>query len=179
VIYFTRYLLLVQLELFNKYGFVHNDIHLGNILIKKEKSTINFNYKDNNIKLDTDIKLYLTDFEYSLILFYSINPKIKQFLKDINNRNYDYTLEKNIYNTFYCCLELLEDEKMKTKLHHLLARGKIDDYSIEKYHDKTKRSLDEYSSGRRPENNFITITNIHANEIISALFKLLFQQSFL
>jgi hypothetical protein len=68
---------------------------------------------------------------------------------------------------------------MKTKLHHLLTRGKIDDYSIEKYHDKTKRSLDEYSSGRRPENNFITITNIHANEIISALFKLLFQQSFL
>jgi hypothetical protein len=179
VIHFTKYLLLVQLELFNKYGFVHNDIHLGNILIKKEKSTINFNYKDNNIKLDTDIKLYLTDFEYSLILFYSINPKIKQFLKDINNRNYDYTLEKNIYNTFYCCLELLEDEKMKTKLHHLLTRGKIDDYSIEKYHDKTKRSLDEYSSGRRPENNFITITNIHANEIISALFKLLFQQSFL
>ena len=68
---------------------------------------------------------------------------------------------------------------MKTQLHHLLARGKIDDYSIEKYYDKTKRNFDDYSSKRRPESNFITITNIHANEIISALFKLLFQQSFL
>jgi hypothetical protein len=179
VIHFTKYLLLLQLELFNTYGFVHNDIHLGNILIKKEKDTINFNHNGNKIKLKTDIKLLLTDFEYSLILFYSINPKIITFLKDAINRNYDYTLEKNIYNTFYCCLELLEDEKMKTKLHHLLARGKIDDYSIEKYYDKTKRNFDDYSSKRRPESNFITITNIHANEIISALFKLLFQQSFL
>lgn len=30
-----KYLLLIQLELFNLYGFIHKDIHLGNVLVEK------------------------------------------------------------------------------------------------------------------------------------------------
>jgi hypothetical protein len=182
MIYSLKYLLLIQLELFESYGFVHNDMHLGNILIKKldnQTTTINFIYDNNEIKFDTKIMFYLNDFDYSLILFDRYNRSIKDFLKKPNNRKYDYTLESNIYNTFYHCINLLDDEKKKTKLYHLLANGKIDKYSRELYYDKTMRNFNMFCSGEKPEINFIRITKILASDIISNLFKLLFKQSFI
>ena len=123
--------------------------------------------------------LYIADFDYSLILFNSINPKISNFLKNKDNRKYDYTLESNIYNTFYHCLNLLKDETLKTKLHHLLKDGKINDYTRDSYYEKTKKNFSAYSSGEKPELNFKNITRILASDIISNLFRLLFKQSFL
>lgn len=181
MIHFLKYLLHIQLELFDTYGFVHNDMHLGNVLIRKldkQTTTIVFNYDKNKINFDTNIMLYIADFDYSLILFNSINPKISNFLKNKDNRKYDYTLESNIYNTFYHCLNLLKDETLKTKLHHLLKDGKINDYTRDSYYEKTKKNFSAYSSGEKPELNFKNITRILASDIISNLFRLLFKQSF-
>jgi len=179
VIHIIKYLVLVQLELFNTYGFVHNNIKLTNIFIKKNPSIILFDFNSNKIRLKTNIKLYFTDFEHSLILFSSINPKIKEYLKNIENKNYNHTLENNILNTFHCCLKLLKNNKFKMKLQNRLEHGSLITYSRQIYYNKTKKVYDDYCCGKRPELNYKSITNIIVNDMISSLFKLLFKQYFL
>ena len=60
MIIILKQLLMIQLELFDKYQFVHNDIHLGNIFIDKISQENKIIY-DKNIL--TSFNIYLTDFE--------------------------------------------------------------------------------------------------------------------
>jgi thiamine kinase-like enzyme len=122
-----KYLLNMQYELYYKYGFIHNDIHLGNILIEKTDDHVtNFISYDLDlpseiintiqVKISTKFNLYLTDFEYSLVLKKSLYPEIMTFLKDKSNIKKDNTLSRNLYNTFEACLELIEDDTLRYNL---------------------------------------------------------------
>jgi thiamine kinase-like enzyme len=122
-----KYLLNMQYELYYKYGFIHNDIHLGNILIEKTDDHVtNFISYDLDlpseiidtiqVKISTKFNLYLTDFEYSLVLKKSLYPKIMTFFKDKSNIKKDNTLSRNLYNTFEACLELIEDDTLRYNL---------------------------------------------------------------
>jgi len=122
-----KYLLNMQYELYYKYGFIHNDIHLGNILIEKTDDHVtNFISYDLDlpseiidtiqVKISTKFNLYLTDFEYSLVLKKSLYPEIMTFFKDKSNIKKDNTLSRNLYNTFEACLELIEDDTLRYNL---------------------------------------------------------------
>jgi len=124
MIFYLKYLLFIQIELFNKYGFVHNDIHLGNILLKKEKDPVTFNFIFNNedIEITTNKILVLTDFEESLI----ISKDNRKVMLQSDKCKYIDTLESNIYNTFSMAIELLESEKEKYDLSRILNKNTND-----------------------------------------------------
>lgn len=127
MMHFLKYLLLIQLELFTNYGFTHNDIHLGNILLlnlKKESKIKSFEFIFNNKKITftTDILLVLTDFEESLI----ISNKTRKVLEQSSKCTYMNTLEANLYSTFEYSIELLKDEKQKHDLSRKLRKYKDD-----------------------------------------------------
>jgi len=92
MIIYLKYLLLIQIELFNKYGFTHNDIHLGNILVKKTQNTFNFLFGTNTIEIITDKTLVLTDFEESII----ISKKTRKVILQSKKCKYGCSLESNI-----------------------------------------------------------------------------------
>ncbi len=60
-----KQLLYCQLELFDNYGFLHNDIHLGNILLQKSTDKINIKYKIQKqiLNIDTRYICLLCDFD--------------------------------------------------------------------------------------------------------------------
>jgi len=143
--------LLIQIELFNKYGFVHNDIHLGNILLKKEKDPVTFNFIFNNedIEITTNKILVLTDFDeswqikifrflFDTILYYKkskifynnesliISKDNRKVMLQSDKCKYIDTLESNIYNTFSMAIELLESEKEKYDLSRILNKNTND-----------------------------------------------------
>ena len=112
VINILKQLLLAQLYIFNNTGFLHNDIHLGNILVKKSKEDITLNYKiniiDNNIPINkhriniiTNFLPLISDFDRASI--YN-QPHITE--EEYNDQN---TLGSNIYDTFNRCIVLLKN----------------------------------------------------------------------
>jgi serine/threonine protein kinase len=123
MIIYLKYLLLIQIELFNKYGFVHNDIHLGNILLKKIKKpeSFKFIFNDNEMEINTKKILVLTDFEESLI----ISKENRKVMLQFNKCKYIDTLESNIYNTFSMAIELLKSDKEKYELSRILNKNTI------------------------------------------------------
>lgn len=134
-----KYLLNIQYELYYKYGFVHNDIHLGNILIEKaDAHTTEFRsydldlpselIKEFQVKISTKFKLYLSDFEYSLILKKSLYPEIMTFFETKKNIKKENTLIHNLYNTFEACLELIKDDTLRDNLFK-----KYQDYGKDQY----------------------------------------------
>jgi len=146
MMYFLRYLLLIQLELYTKYDFVHNDIHLGNILttnLKKQnkRKTFTFLFENKGFDITTEILLVLTDFEDALIL----DNETKKNLLDKKTSLYPYTLEKNIYNTFECAIKLIKDEKERYKLNMIFED--LEDENI-KEREKLEKSFIDFCSGK-------------------------------
>jgi serine/threonine protein kinase len=86
--------ILCVLEAYLKVGFVHNDLHFKNVLIKKTKSKeINYNINDEIIKIEipeNGFKIKLMDFEFS-----KFNQKPVMFWKDIK-----FNLIKSIVSYF-------------------------------------------------------------------------------
>lgn len=80
--YFEKYytitiqLLLAQLVVFEKYGFVHNDITLSNILFKIHKSPIKFLYEINKLNVpidDNELQVVISDFGKAMFIFFRGN----------------------------------------------------------------------------------------------------------
>ena len=140
------YLLNMQYELYYNYGFVHRDIHLGNIFIEKNDphiiEFISYDFdlpfdiiQEIQVKMNINFKLYLTDFEDSLIFKKSLYPEITKFLQDKNNIIKDNTLMKTLYNTFETCLELIKDD---TERYNLFR--KYQDFGKDSYVEMVKKS---------------------------------------
>ena len=198
-----HYLLNMQYELYYKYGFVHGDIHLGNIFIEKtEPITIDFETYNSNLPLEiireihvkivTPIKLYLTDFEDSLIFKKSYYPEIMTFLSKKENIREDHTLLRSLYNTFETCLELIQDDKLRYDLYQ-----KYQDYGKDEYaemvrlhvlesQDFTKENIKEdikpyhikilstYARGLSTEQTHIEKTLSRAQKIGNDIYNYLF-----
>lgn len=141
VINILKQLLLAQLYIFNKTGFLHNDIHLGNILIKKSKEDITLNYKiniiDNNIPINkhrinitTNFLPLISDFDRASI--YN-QPYITE--EEYNDQN---TLGSNIFDTFNRCIVLLKNKDEKELIYQKINEKNI---NIEKYINFSKKNL--------------------------------------
>ncbi len=128
-----------QLNVFYKYGFVHNDIHNGNILYEYSNKNTKYLYtvckspfgKDRMVINDCNIKLgeiipIICDFDKSQCL----NPDIlyqysSKFFNDKNNFDeYSFTLISNLTKTINLCISLLDDSKNKKII---LLKSKIID----------------------------------------------------
>jgi hypothetical protein len=141
VINILKQLLLAQLYIFNKTGFLHNDIHLGNILVKKSKEDITLNYKiniiNNNIPINkhriniiTNFLPLISDFDRASI--YN-QPHITE--EEYNDQN---TLGGNIYDTFNRCIVLLKNKDEKELIYQKINEKNI---NIEKYINFSKKNL--------------------------------------
>lgn len=104
-------LLCAQLEAFYKYGFLHNDIHKGNILFEESVFKYSFSlskyYKP--IIFDEKHKFVLTDFNNSELLHPIYR---KEYTIDYPNKKYydiEHTLPTNKLDTFKTVLELHEN----------------------------------------------------------------------
>lgn len=154
---FIRYILLFQLELFKKYNFIHGDIHLGNILVSKQKTEtpVLFNFDDIKLTIITKKLLVLTDFEESIIL----SSKTKNNLLYEDDVIYTKTLESSILNTLYCAVELLNYEKDSYRISRILNKHNT-------RADDTRELVKKYCS------NKIT-TNEYTKEVIKLLYKII------
>jgi len=66
-----KQILFCQLHIYNKIGFVHNDIHLGNILVKKiddskELETLIYTIRNRKYMIKTNFKLILSNSNFIL-----------------------------------------------------------------------------------------------------------------
>lgn len=141
-----------QINVFYKFGFVHNDIHLGNILydisIKKIKLMYTIcksqysNSEDNRLIFNehlievNDIIPYICDFEKSQCY----NPDIfrqydKHFLENMNNYMEETnTLFSNLTKTVNMCILLLEDKEetfiLKQNLNNLIQSEHFEQWAL-------------------------------------------------
>ena len=110
-----------QLLAFEKFGFVHNDIHLGNIIINKEDFEYNYNFKTlsamgslfyKTISGKNNFKIYIVDFGNSEFLLpeyrslYIDDYYDEKFKPKRKYREKENTLPQNIYTTILTFLEL-------------------------------------------------------------------------
>lgn len=152
VVNILKQLLLSQLHTFNKTGFLHNDIHLSNILIEKLKEPITLKYKIDikpiskyRIKINSDFIPIISDFDRSTI--YNGGDLTEE---EYNNQ---YTLGDNIFNTFNRCLILIKDQDKQD-----LVRKKLINQSteIEKYVGFSKKNLRTYFKQNYDYNDYIS-----------------------
>lgn len=135
---FLDQLISAQLLAFQHYGFVHGDIHKGNIIITKEDFSYKYEFDKKlfykPIAGKNNFKLYIIDFGNSDFL---LSEYRSQYLDDyyddtkkerIPKREYREkinTLPQNIYNTFITLFELLNDNDRK-KLMKILENHKTE-----------------------------------------------------
>jgi len=169
---------LMQLELFNLYGFVHCDIHLGNFLIgktptseKDDEIIFNVSSQFEPVKFKIKNRIVMTDFENSKILFKSLNPDITDFLKDKNNINYNNTLQSNIMNVFYWTLDLLQDDFIREKFKKII-------YAIPKLEQSAVKALSSYARNEYDEYHYKDIVLNKTIQIIRTLFDQLFDNKY-
>ena len=112
-----KQMLLSQLHIYWKIGFIHNDIHLGNFLINKKKDTLIYQIKNKIYKFETDIKIILSDFDRSTIY----NQKILS----LEPYNSEYTIHANIIKTINSFKHLLKNHDKEKLSEHLEESLKI------------------------------------------------------
>jgi hypothetical protein len=105
-----KYLLFMTLHLFNEFGFIHNDIHPGNIFINIHKKDHKQKFIINNkkYKIIDKIELFLGDTEDSIIY----SKPIFNYIKKDNEYLFIRTLRTNILQIFSCALYLLENKEI-------------------------------------------------------------------
>lgn len=153
---FLLQIVMAQLNAFDKCGFIHNDMHLGNILIDKKsnetkKVTYTINYTDYNYELPISLMPIISDFDKSVIL----DPTTVLLPKyEIKNLLYD-----NIIQTFNMFVDLLKDENDKIKMSNAI-------YNIGSFENGSYRSF-EISSMNYLYNSIkiYGIDKIHNNHI--------------
>jgi hypothetical protein len=159
-----KQILLCQLHIYEKIGFVHNDIHLGNILlnlIPKEKKPEILIYEIKNIKytVETNRKLILSDFDKSIIYDQNILP--------LENMNYDHTIHINIIKTINT-FKMLLDKNDKKKLSDSLEKA-LNSFS---YHFITsgEKLLRSYYKRNRDYSDFISISTMECIVLLNLLW---------
>jgi len=173
-------ILLAQLNAFEKIGFLHNDIHLGNILLdfKQEKEIeLKYNFDKTNYMIKTQRVIILMDFDKSIIMDplngiehdkydYDINiDKMTYPPLNLNNRIY-----ANIIKTLYSFLRLInlnEQNKMR-QIIETIEKDKIEDYGgtehslMNSLYNKS-RSYPEYVN--ESIHNMIQMLNVFWHEL--------------
>lgn len=175
-----KYLLLMQLDLFNNFGFIHKDLHIGNILMEKNKDNkkIKFNLYDKEKEIESSILFLFSDFEYSKILFDSLDKDIKKYLSNNDHLRFENTIEFHINKTFEECIRLLKDYKLQTQLAHKLSNWQTDEISLARIKLLAVKNLTDYALGYKNEKDFCRMAFENCMDIIYNLYKHLLNISF-
>ena len=140
-------ILLAQIVAFEKYGFIHNDLHLGNILYKMHNNEIRIEYmiKNKNIIVKDNVEIIISDYENSIcydseqFIKYDENFLWIQSENKMNSRNHhdQNTLTQNIINVTNISINLLQ---MNNK-HNLQVKQNIGEFlNSEWLNEKSKFS---------------------------------------
>jgi hypothetical protein len=177
-----KQLILSQINVFEKYGFLHNDLHLGNILTEITNDNnyeLKYIIKGKEIIHLTRFQIVISDFDRSI----SYDPEVynkynKNFMdynpNEIEKCTYDIeaNLLDNIVNSIKGCCELLNVSlfnDIKNKLDNYL---KNDVYYIEQ-HNSVQKILRNYYKKRYDYNTFknktLTIVIIIVNRIYTLI----------
>lgn len=141
VVNILEQLTLAQIHAYSNVGFVHNDLHLGNILIHKLKKPIQTKYEiqtDSHIKTEINVLSnfiipLISDFNEAFIYKKDNNFTLEEF-------NKQFTLCKNINKTFNQCLLLLNEQDYIQIMK--LIREKT--YEINRYLSTSAKNLRSY-----------------------------------
>jgi hypothetical protein len=106
-------LMLAQLHAFYNFGFLHNDIHLGNILLSKSENTLNYSFSKINVNLNVVYIPILSDFGESKLFTEEYFKDKNQFIREYYSH---HNLTQNLIDTFKICLLLLDDEEIKKNI---------------------------------------------------------------
>jgi predicted unusual protein kinase regulating ubiquinone biosynthesis (AarF/ABC1/UbiB family) len=104
--------MLAQLHAFYNFGFLHNDIHLGNILLSKTISTLNYSFSKINVTLNVVYVPILSDFGWSKLFTEEYFRDKDKFIEELNH---DHNIIQNLI-TFNLCLLLLDDDEIKKRI---------------------------------------------------------------
>jgi hypothetical protein len=166
-----KQILLCQLHIYSKIGFLHNDIHLGNILVKiidesKEPETIIYRIKNRKYMIKTYFKLILTDFDKSIIYDQNILP-----LEKYNN---EYTIHYNIVktiNVFKNLLNKLDQQILSESLEKSLKVFSFD------FMNSSEKLLRSYYKNNRDLNDFIEISTMECIVMLNDLWMSLYNKN--
>lgn len=183
-----KQLLLVQTHLFQKYGIIHNDIHEGNILVKRkhdvEKEMI-YKIKNKDYKLRIIFEIVLCDFDKSIIYDKKITDEFdKEYLWMNNSKlnpdknDYTMTLIKNLIDTIKNTIHLLHNEDYEKHSKRIL--DSINNEKLKSYIDfcesdmrsflRKERTFEDFKE--RAVNKGVVLTN-HICNILEEKDKLL------
>ena len=177
----VRQLIISQIYAFEKYGFIHTDLHLGNILLKTHTNNRELKYiiKNNpykegltEIKINTKIIIILTDFTYCI----SYNPEIyNRYNRDFLDKT---TFDKNNTLLNRIIISLLESTKLLDEKNEIIMYNKIKNYI--NMNDNYKRNLNfsikalnNYYMKYIDYERFVTIQCTLAIQQLDELFKIM------
>jgi len=155
-------ILFAQLNAFEKTGFLHNDVHLGNILFdfkQNEEVELKYSFDKNNYVIKTHWIVILMDFDKSIIMDplngiehdkYDYMTKIDEMKYppfDLNNRIY-----VNIIKTLHRFVFLLDPET-RIKMDDLI--NKLETDNIEQYGGTEHSLMNAMYNGTREYPNYV------------------------
>ena len=171
-----RQVICIQLELFCNCGFIHGDIHLGNILTEKTKpKQVDFSFCGDNKQIGVFVDLFLTDFEHSIIYSQKANPTIKSYLSNPRNLVLANTLGGHIINTFSEFIRLIKDIKLQNIVSEKLEKWKEENINVN--NTKFVNPLFDYAKNTISEYLFISKNYNNGLFIAGELFTLLFNNN--
>jgi hypothetical protein len=158
-----KQVILAQLHIFNKYGFIHNDLHLGNILTETSSNIdykLDYVIKKQNITLLTRFKIIISDFDRSVSydpdIYNKYNPNFMDYNVDnIKECTYDieFNLLENIINSIKDCCRLLTSSLYNDVINKLNDYLKNNYYYNENYYG-IRKILRNYYKKRDDYNGF-------------------------
>ena len=143
------------MESFNKYGFVHGDLSLGNILycIQKKNQIIDYeltNFRTTRLNVEIgDIIPIISDFDksesYKKEIYYQYNSKpIKLLLKGYKQTN---TIFESLSKIIQDCVGLIENQEeqyfIKNEINIIFSSDKYEEYYRHSYKSLRDYLLDE------------------------------------
>lgn len=165
---YFKQLIYAQLHIFDKIGFIHNDIHLGNILIKKKSEDEELNYiiLGKKYNISTNRILIIMDYDRSIIY--------DQSLMKLPEPNLDFTIMYNIVKTIKEISKLLIDGDRKLLIDIFEESSITFHYPIIEYSEKILRG---YYKKQRDYNDFKELSIKDCIQLCNVIWDKLYDES--
>ena len=166
-----KQILFCQLHIYNKIGFVHNDIHLGNILVKKiddskELETLIYTIRNRKYMIKTNFKLILSDFDQSIIYDQQILP--------LEKYNEIFTIQYNIIRTINVFKKMLKMSDQQIVSESL--EKSLNSFSYH-YLDYSEKILRSYYKQNRDYDDFIERSILECILLLNDIWILLYNKN--
>jgi hypothetical protein len=165
---YFKQLIYAQLHIFDKIGFIHNDIHLGNILIKKrfDNEELNYIILGKKYNISTNRILIIMDYDRSIIY--------DQSLMKLPEPNLDFTIMYNIVKTIKEISKLLIDGDRKLLIDIFEESSITFHYPIIEFSEKILRG---YYKKQRDYNDFKELSIKDCIQLCNVIWDKLYDES--